>query len=276
MNVMYCGDRNIADGVLISVLSLAKVSKEPIHVYLLTAHVVTDQKDYLPIQQEFADGLLFAMRRYQEDCSVELLDITELFRQQLPIANMNTRFTPCCMLRLFADLLPELPDRVLYLDSDVICREDLSDFYNQEMDDFEIAGCLDYYGSWLFRKKCFRRDYLNSGVLLLNLEKIRSTRLFESCRDRCRNRRMFMPDQSAINKLSEHKKICDRRFNEQRKLRQDTVCQHFTTSFRVFPIFHKVSVKPWETDRMHSVLKLKEYDDLLEEYLSIKESLYEF
>ena len=85
-----------------------------------------------------------------------------------------------------------------------------------------------------------------------------------------------MPDQSAISKLSEHKKICDRRFNEQRKLRQDTVCQHFTTSFRVFPIFHKVSVKPWETDRMHSVLKLIEYDDLLEEYLSIKESLYEF
>lgn len=34
---------------------------------------------------------------------------------------MGTRFTPCCMLRLYADRIPELPDRLLYLDTDVLC-----------------------------------------------------------------------------------------------------------------------------------------------------------
>ncbi len=38
---------------------------------------------------------------------------------------MKTRFTPCCMLRLFADEILELPDKILYLDNDVICRKRL-------------------------------------------------------------------------------------------------------------------------------------------------------
>ena len=77
---------------------------------------------------------------------------------------------------------------------------------------------------------------------------------------------MFMPDQSALNKLSTKKKIVSRKYNEQRKLKEDTVFQHFTTSFRFFPIFHKLTVKPWEVEKVHDKLKIFEYDDILEEY----------
>ncbi len=275
MNVMYCGDQHIADGVLISALSLVKTAKEPVHIYLLTARLVTESITCEPIEPGFAERLSSVLRVHQPDCTVAQVDVSDLFLRQPPTANLATRFTPCCMLRLYADLVPDLPDRILYLDSDVIVREDLAAFYHQPMDGFELAGCLDYYGSWFFRKTWYRRDYLNSGVLLMNLAEIRNTRLFERCRELCRNRRMFMPDQSALNKLSERKKICERRYNEQRKLKNDTVCQHFTTSFRLFPVFHKVSVKPWEPERMHSVLKLYEYDELLQEYQWIKEKLYE-
>jgi hypothetical protein len=44
------------------------------------------------------------------------------------------------------------------------------------------------------------------------------------------------------------------------------VLQHFTTSFRLLPWVHIVTVKPWEIDRVHEELKLHEYDDLLDEY----------
>ena len=128
--------------------------------------------------------------------------------------------------------------------------------------------------SWLVCLTTFKKEYLNSGVLLLNLEKIRETGLFEKCRERCRVRKMFMPDQSAINKLSRYKKIEDRKFNEQRKLQNDTVFQHFTTSFRFVPIFRKISVKPWQIEKVHSVLKLYEYDDILAEYKKLKEKSY--
>lgn len=40
---------------------------------------------------------------------------------------MQSRFTACCMLRLFADKT-DIKDRVLYLDTDVLCRKDFRDF----------------------------------------------------------------------------------------------------------------------------------------------------
>ena len=87
----------------------------------------------------------------------------------------------------------------------------------------------------------------------------------------CLTKKMFMPDQSALNKLAVKKKIMPRRFNEQRRLHKNTVLQHFTTSFRLFPIFHSVTVKPWMFDEVHSTLKLYEYDDLFKEYTALIE-----
>lgn len=270
MNILFCGDGKIADGVLISTLSLIRNVNEPLNIYILTATVKRDSKRYDALPAAFADFLDGKVKQSNPDSTARLYDITELFSAEPPLENMDTRFTPCCMLRLYADLIESLPEKILYLDNDVICRLDPAEFYGQDMTDAEIAGTLDYYGSWFFRNNLFRRDYLNSGVLLLNLRKIRETGLFSKCRKRCQTTEMFMPDQSAINKLSTQKIICPRKFNEQRKLKKDTVFQHFTTSFRFFPWFHTVSVKPWNISGMHNILSLHEYDELLQSYVQLK------
>ncbi|MCD8118887.1 MAG: hypothetical protein LUE29_05305 [Lachnospiraceae bacterium] len=335
MNILYCGDKNIEDGLLISVLSLLNTAEEELHIYVLTMHLEYEGKECLPVRDEFIDWLDGMVR--EKNCQkqkktdelksadvkgripesqpekmvtkeaiaeriqkpgadeserwsgmegvekmpgvkesfVKKIDLSEEFARNLPIPNMQTRFTPCCMLRLFADEIPELPNRILYLDTDIVCRRDISEFYHQDMEGFELAGVPDYYGRWFFHRKrwkFWKWDYLNSGVLLLNMEEIRKTGLFAKCRDLCAAKEMFMPDQSALNKLATAKKICPRRFNDQRKLHEDTVIQHFTTSFRFFPWIRTVSVKPWDVERMHEVLKLHEYDDLLEEYVGLRES----
>lgn len=271
MNVLYCGDGNIKDGVIISVLSLLRNIKEKLNIYLLTANVKYGSTEYKALPSEFGEFLDILAKEYNAENSAELFDITELFSAQPPTANMATRFTPCCMLRLYADKINELPSRILYLDNDVICRLNPMEFYNTDMKDAEFVGVLDYYGAWFFKHNIFHRDYLNSGVLLLDLDKIRETKLFEKCRKRCADTEMFMPDQSAINKLATKKIIAHRKYNEQRKLHKDTVFQHFTTSFRFFPWLHTVSVKPWNIEGMRNTLKLTEYDSLLNEYLKIKE-----
>lgn len=138
-----------------------------------------------------------------------------------------------------------------------------------------LCGALDNYGKWFFKRNIFKFDYINSGVLLLNLSKIRQTKLFENSRRMCQNKKMFMPDQSSINKLAVSKKIEPRKFNEQKKLRESTVFQHFTTSFRFFPLLHTVTIKPWNIEKVHNRLKIFEYDDILEEYKKIKEEIGE-
>ena len=36
MNIMYCGDSNVVDGLIISILSIVKHIKEELHIYVLT------------------------------------------------------------------------------------------------------------------------------------------------------------------------------------------------------------------------------------------------
>ncbi|MCC8064426.1 MAG: hypothetical protein LIO70_04990, partial [Clostridiales bacterium] len=269
VNILYCGDRNIEDGLILSVLSLLRHTAEPLHIFVMTMELTVGERQILPVTQGTVQYLDSYVKRQNRSSTVTRIDATNLFQAEPPTANLETRFTPCCMLRLFADEVPELPERILYLDNDVLCRGDYGAFYHQDMVGCELAGVLDYYGKWVFRNRLFHMDYVNSGVLLLNLGRIRETGLFAQCRAMCRDRRMFMPDQSAINKLAQSKKQCGRVYNEQRKLHKDTVFQHFTTSFRFFPWLHTLTVKPWQIQQVHEKLKLHEYDDIFQEYTDV-------
>ena len=273
MNILYCGDRNIEDGLIISILSLLKNVKEQLNIYVLTINFEDEKRKIEAISSLPIEYLNNIVKEKNENSFVKKIDITDLFEKEIPIKNMDTRFTPCCMLRLFADEMKELPEKILYLDNDVICRKDCLEFYNQNIDEYELVGILDHYGKWFFKKNLLKFDYINSGVLLLNLAKIKETKLFKRAREMCVNKEMFMPDQSAINKLATAKKIEPRKYNEQRKLHKDTILQHFTTSFRFFPWFHSLTVKPWQVDKMHEVLKNFEYDDILNEYMKINENI---
>lgn len=268
INLLYCGDRNMRDGLLISVLSLTKHTSTPLHVFVLTAHVSTQTREFLALQESDVEAVRELITEHNAQGSLTLIDITDLFKAQPPTANLQTRFTPLCMLRLYADQISTIPDRLLYLDTDIVCHKPFEQFYNQNLDGVELAAVLDYYGRWFFRQRYSHMlpDYFNSGVLLLNMDEIRRTGLFARCRDMCENKWMFMPDQSALNKCVRSKVIAPHRFNDQRRFHSNTVFQHFTTSFRFFPWFHAVSVKPWQVEEVHSTLHLHEYDDLLEEF----------
>lgn len=270
INLLFCGDEYVADGVLLAALSVVAHTHRPLRIFLFTAAAGEEDKRRRPISQEFSERLQTAVRRDQPDSRVTLVDLTELFTANLPAANMDTRFTPLCMLRLYADLVPEIPDRLLYLDCDVLCRRDFSGFYRQDMTDVELIGVLDRYGSWFFRRGHWRRHYINSGVLLMNMAEIRRNGLFARCRALCRDTKMFMPDQSALNRLA-RKRLAPRRYNEQANPRPDTVFQHFSTRFRFFPYIRTVTVKPWDVQRVHMVLKLRDYDDLYVRYWKEKE-----
>lgn len=259
MNILFCGDSGVCAGIFLSALSVCKNATENINIFILTASVGKREA----ISQNFVEKLKKAVLKENENNNVLLFDISQQFEDYLPLANMGTRFTPLCMLRLFADTLPKIPDKILYLDTDVLCRGDFSELYRLDISDCEIAGVPDRYGKWFFGN-ILKHNYLNSGVLLMNMESIRKSGLFEKCRLMCRDRKMFMPDQTALNKLSVKKKI-SQKYNEQGKIKSDTVLKHFTTFFKFFP-FRAVTVKPWQEDELHNKLGIYEFDNLLNEY----------
>ena len=117
------------------------------------------------------------------------IDVTSLYEEEfMNSANENAYCTPYTLLRLLADRLPEIPDKLLYLDIDMMVGDDITKLYNINIDNYEYAAVKEKYGCWLVRP-----DYINAGMLLLNMKKIKETKLLEKARDLLRRRYSNMP-----------------------------------------------------------------------------------
>ena len=273
MNLLYCGDANIIDGLVISILSLLKNTDEELHIFVFTMRYENKKKKYEPLSSDNLKVIEEVMKKKNKNNFLKLIDVTDEVNSCPPEANIKTFFTPYCMLRLYADLVPDLPDKILYLDNDVVCLKDPKEFYHMDNSEYEIVGALDYYGSHVYRKKIFKKDYLNSGVLLLNLKLVRETGLLEKCRELCKKQKMMLPDQSALNWFSKQKLIVDRIYNEQKQRSDETVFRHFSTTFRFWPKICTQTIKPWHIDKLHDVLQEHSFDDILEEYKLVMERM---
>ena len=275
MNILYCGDVGISRGVLVSILSLLmRGEKSSIYnIYILTI----EYEDTKPFTEKTAKFLDELVKKYNKKNFVKLIDATEVFVENLPKKNMGSYFTPASMLRLYIDKVPEIAklDRVLYLDYDVVCRGDISEFYNMELTGVEAAGVLDIYGRrWYHYHGLFVQDYMNSGVMLFNMPECLKTGMFEKTVKLCAGRWMMLADQAALNKSIEKRVLVDRKYNEQEERpREDTVLHHFSNNFKFWPYFHIQKVKPFEIEKIHEVLKIHEYDDILNEYDKLKGNL---
>ena len=137
MNILYCGDKPMQKGILLSSMSLIGNVEEPLNIYILTVDYSEKGVNYNPVDKAFAKYMERKLNKLDSEVNVFLVDVTRYFVEELPEANMQSRFTACCMLRLFADKT-DIKERVLYLDTDVLCRKDFSDFYYQNMDGIKM------------------------------------------------------------------------------------------------------------------------------------------
>ncbi len=270
ISLLYAGNRNVFDGMVISMLSIVKYTRTPLSVFLLTMDLQDVNPAFTPItegQRAYIEGIC---RAVNPASSVRLIDVGEHYRAcMMNSPNAETGYTPYTFLRLFADRLPMLPDKLLYLDTDTAACSDITSLWQTDLTGRELAGVRDRYGCHFFGV-----NYLNAGVLLLNLARIRKTGLFRRALDLCAEKKLFLPDQTAINRLAVGKRVLPRRFNEQKNAREDTVIRHFSMTIRWIP-FRTQNVKPWQVERVHTLLGTHRHDDILQDYLDRKPSFSE-
>lgn len=272
INLMMCGNDKVFDGILITLLSIIKHTKETLNVYLMTMDLSDINEKFVPITEEHRAIIENKLKEKNNENKVTLIDETEIYKNEM-IKNINrrTHYTPYIFLRLLSDKIESLPEKILYLDTDIVCYKDIKELYNIDMTNYEIAAARDFIG-----KKWINQNYLNSGVLLMNLNNIRKSNSFESCRKMCMTRRMVLPDQTALNKCCKSKLILENKFNEQYKRETETVLRHFSMQLLYFPIIRLRNIKPWQIDKVHKVLKIFDYDDIYEDFLKVKEEVYLF
>lgn len=267
INILLCGNKKVFDGALTELISITNKTKETIHCYIYTMNLTRIKEEYVSIEDEQIDFLNKVIKSKNEGNYVEKIDVTELYESEFgKCKNEGAYCTPYTLLRLLADLVPNMPDKLLYLDIDMMAGDDISKLYSIDISDYEYAAVKEKYGS-----KIIKRDYINAGMLLLNMKKIKETGLLEKARKMIKTRKLLFADQDAIYWNTQTKLLLPKKFNEQSKFnKKDTVICHFCKRLIFRPYPHTENFKQWQIEEVHKVLKCYSFDNDLNEYLKWK------
>ncbi|MBE6707005.1 MAG: lipopolysaccharide biosynthesis protein [Ruminococcaceae bacterium] len=269
INVLFCGNDKVFDGVLTCALSILKrtQTKEPFTFYLYTLDLTNLNPAFRAISKQSASFLGEVVKDYNSDNRVVLIDVKDVYDKELAGSpNEASSYSPYAMLRVLADLIENMPSKLLYLDADILLNRDIRLLYDINVEDYEYAAARDHYGKYLVNP-----NYINSGVLLLNLERIKKTGLFSKARGELRKRKLAFPDQTAIRINTVKKKMLPQKFNDQKFLHKSTVVRHFSKRLFWLPYPHTANVKQWQVSLVHKIFGYYEFDDILYEYLYLKE-----
>ncbi len=118
INLLLCGNKKVFDGALTELLSITNKTKETINCYIFTMDVSRINPEYTCITDEQVEFLNEVIQSKKSDNKVIKIDVTELYEKEFGnCKNENAYCTPYTLLRLLADLIPEVPDKLLYLAS---------------------------------------------------------------------------------------------------------------------------------------------------------------
>ena len=222
---------------------------------------------YTPINEKQRLCLEKLVKEYNKESEVTLVDVKEIYTRELGgCPNEKAYCSPYTLIRLLADLYEGMPDKFLYLDTDIMFNRDVKLLYDYDIEKYEYAGASDHYGKYIL---LHHPRYLNAGVLLFNLKKCKETGLFEKARNQLRRKKFLFADQTAIVKSTKKRKYLPQRFNDQKFLHKWTVVRHFSKRLFWLPYPHTANIKQYDIDGVHNIYKYHQFDDILEEYLKL-------
>lgn len=268
INILFSGNVKVFDGALTTMLSILKrtETKEPFKFYIFTMDISRVKPEYTPITEQQTKFLNAVARKYNPENQVVRVDVGPIYEKEFAhCPNENAYCSPYTLLRLFADLIPDMPDKLLYLDIDLLFNRDITLLYNIDITDYEYASARDHYGKFLKNP-----NYINAGVLLFNMKKCKETKLFEKARELIKTKKMLFADQDAVYRSTTKNLLLPQRFNDQKRCTKNTIIRHFSKRLFWLPYPHTDNIKQWHVSRVHKVFKYYQFDDILYEYIYLK------
>ena len=188
-NIVYITDKNYLYPTTVSIKSVIKSSKNnQVTVFVLGVDIDEDDKDLL--EKLSTNDIKVTVLIYEN----ELINIGES-HQYVSKASLY-KFK---LAEIFCDI-----STVLYLDSDIIVRDDFLSIFDHDINDYYMAAVRDMSAELILGRDNFHghKKYYNSGVMLLNLKRIRDDKCCERMIDYKKNdnNKLFM-DQDAINAI---------------------------------------------------------------------------
>ena len=243
-------------------------TKEAFNIYIFTMDVHHLREDYLPISDKQIAFLEEIAKEYNPDNIVTKVDVTDLYIQEFANSpNEQCYCSPYTLLRLLADLIPGMPEKLLYLDADLLFADDVTKLYNIDITNYEYAAAPDHYGKIIL---FWQRKFMNAGVILFNMKVSGETKLFEKSRNEIRLHKLTFADESAIIRSTTKQLKISQRFNDQKFLYKDTVIRHFSKRLFWLPYPHTENIKQFQWVKMLCKFKYTKFEDILTDFVYFK------
>lgn len=267
-NILFCGNYRVFDGMLTCVLSILKrtETKDPFRFYVFTMDVSRLNPDYIPVTDKQIKFFNDVVKEYNPKNEVIKYDVTEYYDKEFAnCPNEGCYCSPYTLIRLFADYIPDIPEKLLYLDIDVLFNRDITLLYDIDVTGVEYACSKDHYGKYLTNPR-----YINAGVLLFNITKCKETKIFETARWQLKRKKWLFADQDALWHSTTKNKLLPQKFNDQKFLWKSTVVRHFSKRLFYLPYPHTANIKQWNVTKIHKIFGYECFDDILYEYIYLK------
>lgn len=199
--VVYITDQNYALPTCVSAVSVIvnKSVDEKIRIYIICYQVSADD-----------------IKRFQdlanEDVEIIIIEKNEEEHIRLGQNSDLDRVSSIALYKFGLARMLDLEDKVLYLDGDVIVQGSLYSLFNTDISECYLAAVNDIVNESI-NMGCERRihlksqEYFNSGVMLLNLMKMREDDIEEHLIDYKLNGINHFMDQDALNYVLEDKRL---------------------------------------------------------------------
>ncbi len=150
---------------------------------------------------------------------IEFFDITKTIKKYKDLLSVRLRdyYSDAIYYRMFIPSLFPMYDKAIYLDGDLVVLEDISKFFNIDIQNYYVAGINDQI---ITSNEDFSNysknavgiepsEYFNSGVLLMNLKKFRDDKIEEKFLHLLKtyNFDTLAPDQDYLNVLCKGKAL---------------------------------------------------------------------
>ncbi len=196
MNFLFCIDDKYVDPLKTTLYSLA------INSDVAGANVYVVQKDPLLRTDE--------LRTFCEALDLNYIP-TVIGKNLFTGAPSTKRFPETVYYRLLAHkYLPEDMDRVLYIDADILCINDICELYNTDIGEHAFAAAnharilaVNNFINNFRVGSNIKSKYYNTGVILMNLKRMREVVFEDDIYEYLQGSviKLIMPDQDMLNSL---------------------------------------------------------------------------
>lgn len=277
IQIVYCGNDKVFDGLYLSILSILRRTKSPIDFYFLTGDLSEVSPNYISLSQKHIDSINSMIKQYGNNCTFTVVDCRNIYLKYKPLNEITiSKWTPYTYFRLLIEDIDCLKGKVIYLDCDVLANGDITEMYNIDIGDNEVGVahcCCQHKVHGKFTGK-----YFNAGSLLFNLDVVRKTHFLQKASQYAASNNLKYCDQDALNAC--WSKIMflpnEKRFNYFdlfHSIKENTVLKHFLPNFVLIP--WRFKVKPWQTKKVQKRLALHNWDEDFEIFRAEKNRLNE-